>query len=51
MYNKMLRIQVCATNMGGFLNPKFSEQGSIFGTFSLNTCWPDKNLLKIVRNG
>ena len=32
----MLRVQVCATHIGGFLGPKFSKQGPLFGRFSLN---------------
>ena len=32
--HKVLRVRVCATHMGGFLDSKFSKQGSLFGEFS-----------------
>ena len=28
--HNMLRVQVCAAHMGGFLGPNFSKQGSLF---------------------
>ena len=47
----MLRVQVCATHMGGFLGPKFSKQGSLFGRISLNMGGFSRNWPKIVKNG
>ena len=34
--HNMLKVWVCAAHMGGFLGPKFSKQGYLFGRFSLN---------------
>ena len=28
--HKMLKVQVCAAQMGGFLGPKSTKQGSLF---------------------
>ena len=32
----MLRVRACAAHMGGFLGPKFFNQGPFFGRFSIN---------------
>ena len=45
----MLRVQVCAAHMGGFLGPKFSKQRSLFGSFSMRGF--SRNWQKIVKNG
>ena len=47
----MLRVQVCAAHMGGFLGPKFSKQGSLYGRFSLSIGGLSRNWRKIVKNG
>ena len=47
----MLRVWVCATHMGGFLGPKFSKEGSLFGKFSLNMDGFSRNWQKCVKNG
>ena len=43
----MLRVRECATHMGGFCGPKFSEQGSLFGRFSMNTVGISRNWQKL----
>ena len=43
----MLRVRVCAAHVGGFLGPKFSKQGSIFGRFSINMGGLSRNWRKI----
>ena len=47
----MLRVRVCAAHMGGFLGPKFSKQGSLFGRFSLNKGGLSRNWRKIAKMG
>ena len=47
----MLRVRVCAADMGGFLGPKFSKQGSIFSRFSTNKGELSRNWRKIAKNG
>ena len=47
----MLRVRVCAAHMGGFLGPKFSKQGSLFGRFSINMGGLSRNWRKIAKNG
>ena len=47
----MLRVRVCATHMGGFLGPKFPNQGSFIGRFSINMGGFSRNWQKIVKNG
>ena len=47
----MLRVWVCAAHMGGFLSPKFSKQGSLFGRFSLNRVGFARNWEKIIKTG
>ena len=47
----MLRIQVCAAHMGGFLGPKFSKRGSFFGRYSLKMGAFSRIWQKIVKNG
>ena len=42
----MLKVRECAADMGGFLGPKFSKQGSLFAIFSLNIA----GFQKFVRN-
>ena len=49
--SNMLRVWVCAAHMDGFLGPKFIEQGSLFGRFSLRMDGLSRNLQKIVENG
>ena len=47
----MLRVRVCVAHMGGFLGPKFSEQGYIFRQTFLKHRWVFQKLTKNVRNG
>ena len=47
----MLRVQVCAAHMDGFLGPKFSKQWSLFGRFCLNMGGFSRNWPKIVKMG
>ena len=47
----MLRVRVCAASMGGLLGPKFSEQGSLFGRFSINVGRFSRNLQKLSKMG
>ena len=47
----MLRVRVYAAHLGGFLGPKFSEQGSLFGSFSINMGGLSRNWRKIAKNG
>ena len=47
----MLRVRVCAAHMGGFLGPKFSKQGSLFGRFAINMDGLSRNWRKIAKNG
>ena len=50
--HNMLRVQVCAAHMGGFLGPKSSKQGSLFSVdLSLNMGGLCRNWRKIVENG
>ena len=49
--HNMLRVRVCAAHMGGFLGPKFSKKGSIFGRFSINKGELSRNWRKIAKNG
>ena len=35
----MLRVQVCAAHMGGFLDPEFSKQGSLFRQIFFKHGW------------
>ena len=44
--HNMLRVQVCATHMGGFLGPKFSEQGSLFWQIFHKHRWVMEKLAK-----
>ena len=47
----MLSVRVCAAHMGGFLGPKFSKQGSLFGRFSLNMGRFSRNWQKLSNIG
>ena len=47
----MLRVRVCAANIGGFLGPKSLNKGPFFGRFSLNMGGFSRNCQKIVKNG
>ena len=47
----MLRVRVCAAHIGGFLGPKFSTQGSLFGRFSINMGGLSRNWRKMAING
>ena len=47
----MLRVRVCAAHISGFLGPKFSKQGFLFGRFSLNIGESARNWQNIVKNG
>ena len=49
--HNMLRVRVCAAHMGGFLGPKFSKQGSLFGRFSIKEGGLSRNWRKIAKNG
>ena len=44
--HNMLRVQVCAAHMGGFLGPEFSKQGSIFRQIFHKQGWIIKKLAK-----
>ena len=46
----MLRVRVCAAHMGGFLGPKFSKQGSLFGRFSINKGGLSRNWRNVAKN-
>ena len=47
----MLRVQVCATHMGGSLGPKLSKQGSSFREIFLTRGWVFQKLAKNSQNG
>ena len=47
----MLRVRVCAAHMGGFLDPIFSKQGSLFRQIFHEHEWVFQKLAKIVKNG
>ena len=47
----MLRVQVCAAHMGGFLGPKFSKQGSLFRQIFNKHGWAFQKLAKFVKKG
>ena len=46
----MLRVQICAAHMGGFLRPKFSKKGPPISRFSLKMGGFSRNWQKIVKN-
>ena len=46
----MLRVRVCAADMGGFLGPKLSKRGSLFRQIFLNMGGFSRNWQKIVEN-
>ena len=47
----MLRVRIRAANMGGFLGPKFSKQGSFLGQIFLKHGWAFQKLAKNDKNG
>ena len=47
----MLRVRVCAAHMGGFLGPRFSKQGSLFGRFFINMGGLSRNWQKLSKMG
>ena len=42
----MSRVRVCAAHMGGFLDPKFSKQGSLFRQIFHKQGWVIQKLAK-----
>ena len=42
----MLRVRVCAANMGGLFGPKFSKQGSLFWQIFNKHGWVFQKLAK-----
>ena len=42
----MLRVRACAAQVGGFLGPKFSKQGSLFRQIFLKHGWIIQKLAK-----
>ena len=47
----MLRLQVCAAHMGGFLGQDSLNKGPFFGRFSINMGGLSRNWQKIAKNG
>ena len=47
----MLRVQVCAAHMDGFLVQNSLNKGPFFGRFSLNMGGFSRNWQNIVKNG
>ena len=51
VHNMWKGVWVCAAHLGGFLSPKFSEQGFLFRQSFNKLAWVFQELAKIAKNG